>query len=543
MSRLTPKTYNLRPKTRKIIILGSGVYRIGSSVEFDWCAVTCAQTLRRLGYKVIMINHNPETVSTDYDMADKLYFEELSFETVRDIYNAEKADGIIISMGGQAPNNIAMQCHKAGLKILGTSALDIDKAENRYKFSKLLNKLKIDQPAWQEVGNVSDAQTFAHKAGYPVLIRPSYVLSGAAMNVAFDSRALKQYLADAVQVSSEHPVVISKFIENAKEIEVDAVARKGKLVAYIISEHIENAGIHSGDATIVTPPQKIYLETYRKIRIITRDIANALKITGPFNIQFVARENQIKVIECNLRASRSFPFVSKVSDVNLIKLATKVIMNHDIDAGKIKRKLKNFMTEAGYVGVKAPQFSFSRIKGADPILRVEMASTGEVGCLGRDVEEAFLKAILSTGFKWPKKAVLISLGGDVNKAKFLASAKKLHQHTALKIYATEHTAEFLRKNGIKCKTLYKIYEKREPNVKTYLANKKIDLVINMSDASSKRKVYDENTIRQTVRRAAADFAVPIITNLETARLFVRAICKYKLEDLKVKEWREYSKMA
>ncbi|MEK9165266.1 MAG: ATP-grasp domain-containing protein [Patescibacteria group bacterium] len=525
--------------TKKILILGSGVYRIGSSVEFDWCAVTCAQTLRRLGHQVVMINHNPETVSTDYDMAYKLYFEELNFETVRDIYFAEKADGMIISMGGQEPNNIAMRCHKAGLKILGTSALDIDQAENRYKFSKLLNKLKIDQPAWQELTNVDDAQTFAKKVGYPVLIRPSYVLSGAAMNVAFDNRALKQYLADAVQVSEEHPVVISKFIENAKEIEVDAVAQKGRLIAYIISEHIENAGIHSGDATIVTPPQKIYLETYRKIRIITRKIAKALKITGPFNIQFVARENQIKVIECNLRASRSFPFVSKTSGVNLIELATKVIMGQKIEAEKIKRKLKNFMTEAGYVGVKAPQFSFSRIKGADPILRVEMASTGEVGCLGRDVEEAFLKAILSTGFKWPKKAVMISLGGDMNKAKFLFYVKKLYQNTKLKIYATENTAKFLRKNNISCKTLYKIYEKKEPNVKTYLAGKKIDLVINMSDASEKRKVYDENTIRQTVRRVAADFSVPIITNLETARLFVRAISKYKLEDLEIKNWKKY----
>jgi carbamoyl-phosphate synthase large subunit len=524
---------------KKILILGSGVYRIGSSVEFDWCAVTCAETLRKLGFKVIMINNNPETVSTDYDMADKLYFEELEFETVKEVYDLEKPEGIILSMGGQSPNNIALKCYQAKMNILGTSALNIDRAENRYKFSKLLSQLKIDQPKWQELTNLTQAQDFAKRAGYPVLIRPSYVLSGAAMNVAFDHKALEQYLSDAVDVSPKHPVVISKFIQNAKEIEVDAVARDGELVAYIISEHIENAGVHSGDATIVTPPQKIYLETYRKIRIITREIAKALRVTGPFNIQFIARENQIKVIECNLRASRSFPFVSKVSGVNLIGLATRVIMKKPVKANEIKRKLKNFMTTAEYVGVKAPQFSFSRIKGADPILRVEMASTGEVGCLGRDVEEAFLKSIFSTGFTWPRQAVLISLGGDVNKAKFLPSARRLFYKARLKIYATQNTAVFLRQNGVKCQKLYKIYERKEPNIKTYLANKKIDLVINMSDARERRKVYDENTIRQTVRRTAADFAVPIITNLQTARLFVRAICKYKLKDLEVKERGEY----
>lgn len=541
MSRPKPTSYKLQATTsRKILILGSGVYRIGSSVEFDWCAVTCAQTLRKLGYEVIMINNNPETVSTDYDMADKLYFEELEFETVKEIYDLEKPYGIIVSMGGQTANNIALKCRKAGMKILGTSALDIDRAENRFKFSALLNKLKIDQPKWQELSSTSEAQTFAQKAGYPVVIRPSYVLSGAAMNIAFDDKSLKQYLSDAVHVSREHPVVISKFIENAKELEVDAVANQGELTAYIISEHIENAGVHSGDATIVTPPQKIYLETFRKVRLITKEIARALKITGPFNIQFIAKENLVKVIECNLRASRSFPFVSKTSGVNLIEVATYAIMNKQLNSLKIRRKLKNFMTTAEYVGVKAPQFSFSRIKGADPVLRIEMASTGEVGCLGQDVEEAFLKAVLSTGFTWPKAGVLISLGGDINKAKFLSTAKKLYKNTNLKIYATENTAKFLRKNGVKSQALYKIYENKEPNVKTVLASKKIDLVINMSDASEKRKVYDENTIRQTVRRTAVDFAVPIITNLQSAKLFVNAICGKKKEDLEVKEWGEYN---
>jgi len=528
--------------SKKIIILGSGVYRIGSSVEFDWCAVTCAQILRKSGYQVIMINHNPETVSTDYDMANNLYFEELNFETVREIYKKEKPNGIIISMGGQAPNNIATKCLKAKMKILGTSPKNIDKAENRYKFSKLLNKLGINQPAWKELTSLKQAKNFAKQVKYPVLIRPSYVLSGAAMNIAFNQKDLKQYLEKATFISSEHPVVISKFITEAKEIEVDAVAKKGELIAYIISEHVENAGVHSGDATIVTPPQKIYSQTMRRLKKTTRQIAKALNITGPFNIQYLAKENELKVIECNLRASRSFPFVSKVSKLNLIKIATKAIINQKIDTKKIQKKIKRFMRDPGFIGVKAPQFSFSRIKGADPTLSVEMASTGEVGTLGRTTEEAYLKSILSTGFKMPKKGVLLSLGGDLNKAKFINQAKQLAQ-AGFKLYATHHTSDFLQKYKIKNKKLYKLHQTpKEPNLKTYLLNKKIDLVITINDFDYKKPVktdsYEVDDNYQ-LRRTAVDLNVPILTDLQAAKLFVRAICKYNLKDLEVKSWNQY----
>lgn len=559
MSRPTQKPpirlpQNCGGANRKIIILGSGVYRIGSSVEFDWCAITCAQTLRRLGFRVIMINHNPETVSTDYDMADKLYFEELSFETARDIYNLEQPEGLIISMGGQAPNNIAMRCHQAGLKILGTSALDIDQAEDRYKFSKLLNNLKIDQPAWKELVTLPEAADFAQAIGYPVLIRPSYVLSGAAMNVAFNVDDLEQYLKEAVFISPQHPVVITKFIVGAKELEIDAVALDGQAIADIISEHVENAGVHSGDATIVCPPQKVYVETARRLKIITQKIAQALNITGPFNIQFLAKDNQIKVIECNLRASRSFPFVSKITGINLIELATEAIVARF--KSRIKTKIKPMsaartVLDLPFVGVKAPQFSFSRIKGVDPILRVEMASTGEAGALGQTLEEAYLKSIIATGFKLPQPAqgkfadsgVLLSLGGELNKANFLDSAKLL-QEAGFQIYATHHTALYLEYKDIKARRLYKLHElPQEPNIKTYMLNKKIDLVIIINDFDYKKPIKTgsfEVDDDYQLRRAAVDFAAPILTNLQAAQLFVRAICQLKLEDLQIKEWGEYN---
>ncbi|KKT35680.1 MAG: Carbamoyl-phosphate synthase, large subunit [Parcubacteria group bacterium GW2011_GWA2_44_12] len=521
---------------KSVIVFGSGVYRIGSSVEFDWCGVISALTLKKIGYRTIIINNNPETVSTDYDMADKLYFEEINLETIKEIYHAEQPEGIILSMGGQTANNLALPCFRQGLKILGTSPEDIDRAENRFVFSELLRRLGIDQPEWKELTTMKGALEFAQKIGFPVLVRPSYVLSGAAMNVGFDEHDLKQYLGDAVYLSPDHPVVMSKFIVGAKEIEIDAVAQKGEVIASIVSEHIENAGVHSGDATIVTPPQKVYLETIRKIKLITARIAQTLRISGPFNLQFLAINNDIKVIECNLRASRSFPFASKVTGINLIELATKAIM------GKLGNKelslIQNNTLELNHVGVKAPQFSFNRIKGADPILRVEMASTGEVGTLGATLEEAFLKSLIATGFRWPKKGILISLGGIENKIKFLESAFMLAK-LKLPIYATENTAIFLHEHGVKCKTLYKIYEHKEPNVGTTLQKGYIDLVINITESAGKKKLYDESTIRNTVRRTAVDYAVPILTDLKSAGLFVSAISTQKIEDLEIKAWDEY----
>ena len=531
---------------RRIMILGSGVYRIGSSVEFDWCAVTAGQMLRRLGYDVIMINHNPETVSTDYDMADKLYFEELDFEVVREIYNREQPDGVIISMGGQAPNNIAIKCHKAGFKILGTDPENIDRAEDRFKFSQLLRELGIDQPDWKELTSIAEAREFAGQVGYPVLIRPSYVLSGAAMNIAFNNDDLKHYLEEATFISPEHPVVMNKFITGAKEIELDAVALKGDVIADIISEHVENAGIHSGDATIVCPPQKLYIETMRRIKIISRLIAKKLAITGPFNIQFLAKNNDIKVIECNLRASRSFPFVSKVIGANLVEIATQAILAEKGWARE--EKFPHFtsgnqinLTDIPHVGVKAPQFSFSRIKGADPLLRVEMASTGEVGAIGPDLESAYLTSILATGFNLPKKGVLLSLGGDLNKAKFLSTAKILSQH-GFKIYATHHTATYLSDNKINATRLHKLHEAPlEPNIKTYLLSKKIDLVIAINDFDYHKPVKTDSfevDDDYQLRRTAVDLNVPILTDIQTARLFVQAIAKYKLDDLEVRAWGE-----
>ena len=513
----------------QVIVLGSGPYRIGSSVEFDWCCVNSVVTLRKMNYKAIMINCNPETVSTDYDICDKLYFEELTFERVLDIYEKEHPIGVIVSMGGQIPNNLALPLYNAGVRVLGTSPVDIDRAEDRHKFSQLLDELGIDQPEWKELTSISEAAQFADKVGYPVLIRPSYVLSGAAMSIALSEDELKEYLKKASEVSKEHPVVISKFITRAKEIEIDAVARNGELYCYAISEHVENAGVHSGDATMVLPPQRTYLETMRRIKIITRKIAKALNISGPFNIQFIAKDNDVKVIECNLRASRSFPFVSKVLKLNFIELATRIIM------GKSVPKIDRSSFDLDYVGVKAPQFSFRRLKGSDPILGVEMTSTGEVACLGDDFNEAFLKSLLSVGFKLPKKAILLSTGPIDSKAELLESTRILKK-MGFKLYATRGTADFLKANGIEAVPLYWPLENKEPNTVSYIADGKIDLVINIPKNIEKEELDNDYLIR----RAAVDFGVPLITNVQLAKRFVEAISKVSLHDLKVKSWDEYS---
>ena len=511
-----------------VIVLGSGSYRIGSSVEFDWCCVNAVLTLRNLGHTSIMINYNPETVSTDYDICDRLYFDELSFETVADIYEKEDPLGLIISMGGQIPNNLAMKCHEYGLKILGSSPHGIDNAENRHKFSALLDELEIDQPEWRELTGMEEAKAFAKSVGYPVLIRPSYVLSGAAMSVALNDGELEFYLGRASLVSPEYPVVISKFIENAKEIEIDAVAKGGELFVYAISEHVENAGVHSGDATMVLPPQRTYLETTRRMKKIARKIARSLQINGPFNIQFIAKDNEVKVIECNLRASRSFPFVSKIFKLNFIDLATKIIMGIDVP------RIDKSCFELDYVGVKAPQFSFTRIKGADPVLSVEMASTGEVACIGDSFEEAFLKALLSVGFSFPEKNILLSTGPFESKALFLPNAKKL-KDLGFNLFATRGTADFLKYNGIPSQALYWPLEKREPNTLTYIENRRLDLIINIPKSIEEAELTNDYLIR----RKAIDFNIPLITNLEFAERFIEAIAKIKEEDLSIRSWDEY----
>jgi carbamoyl-phosphate synthase large subunit len=513
---------------KNVIVLGSGSYRIGSSVEFDWCCVNAVLTLRELGYKTIMINYNPETVSTDYDICDKLYFDELSFETVADIYEKENSRGLIISMGGQIPNNLAMKCDKYGVKILGTSPSNIDKAENRHKFSALLDKLEIDQPEWKELTSIEEAKSFAAKVGYPVLIRPSYVLSGAAMSVALNDLELAHYLEKASRVSPEYPVVISKFIENAKEIEVDAVAKNGELFVYAICEHVENAGVHSGDATMVLPPQRTYLETTRRMKKIARKIAGSLKINGPFNIQFIAKENDVKVIECNLRASRSFPFVSKIFKMNFIDLATKIIMGVDVP------RIDKSCFELDYVGVKAPQFSFTRIKGADPVLSVEMASTGEVACIGDSFEEAFLKALLSVGFRFPKKNIFLSTGPFESKALFLPDAKRLLE-LGFNLFATRGTSDFMKYHDISSEVLYWPLEKREPNALTFIEEGKLDLVINIPKSVDEEELTND----YLVRRKAIDYNIPLITNLQFAERFIDALSRIKEEELIIKPWDEY----
>ncbi|MFO8109913.1 MAG: carbamoyl-phosphate synthase (glutamine-hydrolyzing) large subunit [Thermoplasmata archaeon] len=514
---------------QQVMVLGGGAYRIGSSVEFDWCCVNSVMSLRKMGYKSIVINCNPETVSTDHDITDKLYFEELSFERVMDIYERESPLGIIVSMGGQIPNNLAMPLHRQGANVLGTSPVNIDNAENRHKFSSLLDELDIDQPRWKELTSMEEAKKFAGNVGYPVLIRPSYVLSGAAMSIALNEEELEEYLRRASDVSREHPVVISKFITGAKEIEVDAVANKGKLHCYAISEHVENAGVHSGDASLVLPPQRTYLETMRRCKKITRDIARVLKITGPFNIQFIAKDNDVKVIECNLRTSRSFPFVSKVFKVNFIDLATRIIIGAKVP------EVHRSASDLDYVGVKAPQFSFTRLKGSDPVLGVEMVSTGEVGCIGDDFNEAFLKSLLSVGFKIPEKNILLSTGPIESKAKFLDSLRTLDK-MGYRFFATRGTADFMKANGFEAEVLHWPLDKKEPNVLTYISRSKIDLVLNIPKNTEREELNNDYLIR----RKAVDMDVPLFTNLKVAKRFVEALDRTSLESgLLIKSWDEY----
>ncbi len=516
------------PEAETVIILGSGAYRIGSSVEFDWCCVNAGKTLAAMGYRTIMLNYNPETVSTDYDEFDLLFFDEISEENVLEIYERLNAMGVIVSMGGQIPNNLALKLYQNGVTILGTSPEKIDNAEDRRKFSSLLDQLGVDQPEWKELSTLEEAKTFAREVGYPVLVRPSYVLSGAAMAVALNDDELSRYLAAAARISSEYPIVMSKFLENAKEIEMDAVAHNGQIVAHAISEHVENAGVHSGDATLVLPPQRTYLETIRRIRQITRQIAGALEINGPFNIQFIAKNNEVKVIECNLRASRSFPFVSKTLRQNFIDLATRVIMDKEIVP------LKNDMFDLNYVGVKAPQFSFTRLEGADPTLGVEMASTGEVACLGNDFEEAFLKALISVGFKLPVKNILLSTGSIESKADLLDSCRMLDKF-GMKFYATRGTAAFLTDNGIDATVLHWPLDDEQPNTIDYIKEGKIDLVLNIPKSSQQ----SELTNGYMIRRTAVDYGVPLITNRQVAMRFAEAICHKQLVDLEIKSWNEY----
>lgn len=515
-------------ESNQIAVLGSGAYRIGSSVEFDWCCVNAVMTLNNLDYKTIMINYNPETVSTDYDICDKLYFEEMSFERVLDIYEKENPEGIIVSMGGQIPNNLAMKLYNAGVNILGTSPLKIDNAEDRHKFSNILDQMEIDQPAWAELTDLASAKEFANKVDYPVLIRPSYVLSGAAMSIVLTEDELEEYLKKASEISQEHPVVISKFITDAREIEVDAVAEKGHLFCYAISEHVENAGVHSGDATIVLPPQRTYLETMRRVKFITKEIAKALEITGPFNIQFIAKDNDVKVIECNLRASRSFPFVSKVLKINFIDIATKLIMDEKVP------RIDKSSFDVDYVGVKASQFSFTRLKGSDPVVGVEMSSTGEVACLGDDFNEAFLKSLLSTGFRIPQKGILLSTGRLKSKAEFLDETRTLAK-LGIKFYGTKGTADFYKDFGIDVMELHRPFDNVEPSILTYLAEGKIDLVINVPK-TTERTELDSDYI---IRRKAIDLNIPLITNIQFAKRFVKSLPKYLNKDLKIKSWDEY----
>lgn len=514
---------------KSIIVLGSGAYRIGSSVEFDWCSVNCVNTIRKENFRAIMINYNPETVSTDYDNCDRLYFDELSLERVLDICDLEEPKGTVLSMGGQIPNNLAMRLHANHVPILGTTAEKIDNAEDRNKFSAMLDKLGVDQPRWSQLTTIEEIYKFVDEVGFPVLIRPSYVLSGAAMNVVSNRDQLEHFLNLAAHVSKEHPVVVSEFIENAKEIEVDAVAKNGEIVAYAISEHVEFAGVHSGDATIVFPPQKLYIETIRRIKKISKKIALALEITGPFNIQYLAKDNDIKVIECNLRASRSFPFVSKVLKTNLIETATKAML--DVPFEKPDKSL----FELDYVGVKAPQFSFHRLLNADPVLGVDMASTGEVGCIGENFYEALLKSMLSVGYRIPKKNILISSGPVRGKIELLASARMLKER-GFTIYATGGTHHFFQENGVETEKVYwPDEEDMSPNTLELIKQRKIELVINIPKDHTNREL--SNGYR--IRRNAIDFNIPLITNARVASAFIYAICKLEMDDIVIKSWDEY----
>jgi carbamoyl-phosphate synthase large subunit len=513
---------------KSVVVLGSGAYRIGSSVEFDWCGVNALQTIRQSGYRSVMINYNPETVSTDYDVCDRLYFDELTFERVMDIIELEIPKGVIISTGGQIPNNLAMRLHGEGVNILGTSPESVDKAENRHKFSQLLDDIGVDQPRWKELSNIADIHTFADAVGFPVLIRPSYVLSGAAMNVVSNINELEHFLTLATNVSSHYPVVVSEFIQQAKEIEVDAVARHGEIIAYAISEHVEFAGVHSGDATIVFPPQKIYIETIRRIKKITRQIAEKLDISGPFNIQFLAKDNDIKVIECNLRASRSFPFVSKVLKTNFIDIATRIMLGIEV------QKPDKSLFELDYVGVKAPQFSFSRLQSADPVIGVDMASTGEVGCIGDTFYEAILNAMLSVGYRIPEKNILFSSGPARYKVELLESARMLSAK-GYHLFATKGTHDFFKDNTIKTTLLYWPQEELKPNTLDYIREHRIDLVINIPKDLSQHELDNDYQIR----RGAIDFNVPLITNARLASAFIMAFCKLGVEDIAIKSWNEY----
>ena len=514
---------------RSIIVLGSGAYRIGSSVEFDWCGVQALNTIRKEGYRSIMINYNPETVSTDYDMCDRLYFDELTFERVLDIIEFEMPYGVIVSTGGQIPNNLAMWLDAENVPLLGTAAKDIDNAEDRAKFSELLTRNGINQPEWSTLTSMDDIKLFVDRVGFPVLVRPSYVLSGAAMNICSNKEELERFLELAANVSEDHPVVVSKFIENAKEIEMDAVARNGEIMAYAISEHIEFAGVHSGDATIQFPPQKLYVETVRRIKRVSRQIAMALHINGPFNIQFMARENDILVIECNLRASRSFPFVSKVLKLNLINLATKIILGIQVE------KPNKNLFDLDYVGIKASQFSFNRLQKADPVLGVDMASTGEVGCLGDDTNQALLKSMLSVGYRIPKHTVLLSTGGAKQKAEMLDSAKTLIRY-GYKLYATGGTSKYLSDNGIdNIRVFWPSDEGKEPQALTLLHEKKIDMVVNIPKDLTPREL----TNGYKIRRAAIDLNIPLITNSRLASAFIQSFCALKLDDIDIKSWAEY----
>ena len=521
---------NYYKNDKSVVVLGSGAYRIGSSVEFDWCSVNAVQTARKLGYKSIMINYNPETVSTDYDMCDRLYFDELSFERVLDVIDLEQPGGVIVSVGGQIPNNLAMKLHRQSVPILGTSPVSIDRAENRHKFSAMLDQLGIDQPAWKELTSIEDMEAFVEKVGYPVLVRPSYVLSGAAMNVCHNEDELKEFLQMAAEVSKEFPVVVSQFMMETKEIEFDAVAQNGEVVEYAISEHVEFAGVHSGDATLVFPAQKIYFETARRIKKISRRIAKELNISGPFNIQFLAKNNEVKVIECNLRASRSFPFVSKILKRNFIETATRIML----DAPYSKPDKSAF--DIDWIGVKASQFSFSRLHQADPVLGVDMSSTGGVGCIGDDFEEALLNAMIAVGYDVPKKNVMVSSGASKSKVDLLESSAMLASK-GYNIYATSGTADFLNANGIPATPVLWPDESpdNENNIMKMIADHDFDLIINIPKNHTKREL----TNGYRIRRAAIDHNIPLITNARLASAFIRAFCKMGVEEIPVKSWEEY----
>ena len=513
---------------RSVVVLGSGAYRIGSSVEFDWCGVQALNTIRRNGYRSVMINYNPETVSTDYDMCDRLYFDELTFERVMDILDLETPYGVVVSTGGQIPQNLAMRMDQQNIPILGTQAKYIDNAEDREKFSAMLGRIDVDQPEWSALTPMADIRKFIDKVGFPVLVRPSYVLSGAAMNVCSNDEELERFLKLAANVSKKHPVVVSKFLLHAKEVEMDAVAKDGEIIAYAISEHVEFAGVHSGDATIQFPPQKLYVETVRRIKRISRQIARELHISGPFNIQFLAKENDIKVIECNLRASRSFPFVSKVLKINLIELATRVMLGLPVE------KPNKNLFDLDYVGVKASQFSFNRLQNADPVLGVDMVSTGEVGCIGEDSRTALLKSMLSVGLRIPKKSVLLSTGNGLQKADMLTASQLLAQR-GYNIYATKGTSQYLTENGIKNTRVYWPTEEGTPQVIDLLREKKVDMVVNIPRDLSSREI----TNGYRVRRTAIDLNIPLLTNARLASSFIHAFATVNVDDLDIKSWDEY----